>query len=284
MMKTLPQQIAVNLGCGGHYRKGWSNFDLYPAGPDVTRANFIEGVPLPDGAADFVYHSHVLEHLTRQDGERFLRECHRILKPGGVLRIAVPDLEDAAREYLRNVARCDAGEAGAEADLEWSHIELYDQIARENRDGEFGVYFSQKNVANKDYVIDRMGAMAERIFRMIDESKNAPEKSGGSKKSRRIAKLLEPSFCRERILKALLGPKEWKNLKAGRARNAGEVHKWMYDRVTLAQLLRKVGFVETKRQSATESLWDKWPHENLDLGDNGRPIHANSLYMEAVKP
>lgn len=282
-MKTLKDQVAVNLGCGSHYRKGWLNFDLYPASDDVRQANIIDGVPLADGTADFVYHSHVLEHLFREDAMRFLQECYRILKPGGILRIAVPDLEDAAREYLRNIARCDAGDQSAIADLEWSHIELYDQIAREDRNGEFGKYLHREDIPNKNYVIQRMGGLAAKAFQIIEEGRKLPSSHEGANLPKRLKRLFAWDFYRNRLLRILLGPKDWKNLQAGRARNAGEVHKWMYDRITLGDLLKKVGFNESIIRTGDESGWEAWSSQNLDMNEGGGAVHANSLYMEAVK-
>jgi SAM-dependent methyltransferase len=58
------------------------------------------GIPFRDLAFDGVYHSHVLEHIDREDAPAFLRECFRVLKPQGILRVVVPDLEALAREYL----------------------------------------------------------------------------------------------------------------------------------------------------------------------------------------
>ncbi len=282
-MKTLEDQVAVNLGCGSHYRKGWLNFDLYPASEEVRQANIIDGVPLADGTADFVYHSHVLEHLCRDDAMRFLQECHRILKPGGILRIAVPDLEDAAREYLRNIARCDTGDLSTLADLEWSHIELYDQIAREDRNGEFGKYLHRVDIPNKGYVIQRMGALADRAFQIIEEGRKSPTRKQASNLSRRWKRLLTLDFYRNRFLRILLGTKDWKNLQAGRARNAGEVHKWMYDRITLGELLKKLGFNKSIIRTGDESGWEVWSSQNLDMIEGGGAVHANSFYLEALK-
>lgn len=53
------------------------------------------GLPLADGSVDFVFCSHVVEHLFRRDARRLLAEMHRVLRPGGWVRICVPDLEHA---------------------------------------------------------------------------------------------------------------------------------------------------------------------------------------------
>ena len=56
-------------------------------------------LPFPDGTVDYVYTSHLLEHLYRQDAERLLGDVLRGLKPGGVIRVCVPDLERAFDLY-----------------------------------------------------------------------------------------------------------------------------------------------------------------------------------------
>ncbi|HUS10197.1 MAG TPA: methyltransferase domain-containing protein [Pyrinomonadaceae bacterium] len=61
--------------------------------------NLHHGIPLQDQTADFIYSSHFLEHLDRVSARRLLEECFRVLKEGGVLRIAVPDLEHAWKMY-----------------------------------------------------------------------------------------------------------------------------------------------------------------------------------------
>jgi SAM-dependent methyltransferase len=56
-------------------------------------------VPFPDQSVDVVYSSHFLEHLFRQDALCLLREAWRVLRPGGVIRVAVPDLAYALALY-----------------------------------------------------------------------------------------------------------------------------------------------------------------------------------------
>ncbi len=54
--------------------------------------NLEYGIPLPDASADYAFASHFLEHLSKGHGEQLMRETLRVLKPGGVVRIAIPDL------------------------------------------------------------------------------------------------------------------------------------------------------------------------------------------------
>ncbi|MBF9050469.1 methyltransferase domain-containing protein [Roseobacter sp. HKCCD9010] len=70
--------------------------------------NLAKGIPYADQSVDVVYHSHVLEHLDRPIAQQFLAETHRVLKPGGILRIVVPDFELLARAYLEHIELCEA--------------------------------------------------------------------------------------------------------------------------------------------------------------------------------
>jgi SAM-dependent methyltransferase len=67
---------------------------------DILVHDLRRGIPSPDASADAVYHSHVLEHIDRGPAERFLTEVRRVLKPDGIHRVVVPDLELLARDYL----------------------------------------------------------------------------------------------------------------------------------------------------------------------------------------
>ena len=56
-----------------------------------------------------VYHSHLLEHLPREAALPFSQECYRVLKRGGIIRVAVPDLERIARLYLQTLDKALTG-------------------------------------------------------------------------------------------------------------------------------------------------------------------------------
>jgi len=124
--------LKLHLGCGSTVVPGWENLDKswnvylaraprlrrtlarlrvltdeqanarFPRG--VVRADTRRGLDYPDGSAQYVYASHLIEHMSRWQGLALLRECHRVLTPGGVIRLATPDLALAIGEYTRGEA------------------------------------------------------------------------------------------------------------------------------------------------------------------------------------
>jgi predicted SAM-dependent methyltransferase len=79
---------AINLGCGPNVFPGMCNVDV--AGPADLRFNFLNPFPLPSDVSAFVYCEHTLEHFHVDQVQHILREVHRILRPGGVVRLSVP--------------------------------------------------------------------------------------------------------------------------------------------------------------------------------------------------
>ncbi|TAJ87544.1 methyltransferase domain-containing protein [Reyranella sp.] len=125
--------VRLNIGCGQSPTEGWFNYDNSPAvwlarsrlltallgrtrlldehsiafaefcrGHDVRYANAAARIPHETGSVDAIYSSHMMEHLDRSEARAFLAECLRVLRPGGVLRLAVPDLRNNVRLYLED--------------------------------------------------------------------------------------------------------------------------------------------------------------------------------------
>lgn len=94
--------LLLHLGSGRFPKVGWVNIDLIGVPVDLPW-NLARGIPFPTGRADAVFHEHLLEHLSLVAGYRLLRECARVLRSGGVLRVGVPD----AGAYLRSYAGMD---------------------------------------------------------------------------------------------------------------------------------------------------------------------------------
>jgi len=115
--------LKLHLGCGHLVVDGWVNVD-YAVGARLAQIplfrplnrrfrwfdrdwddrifihNLVKPFPWKSGSASCVYSSHTLEHLSRAEGQGFLRECHRVLQPGGLVRIVVPDLAFWVSEYV----------------------------------------------------------------------------------------------------------------------------------------------------------------------------------------
>ncbi len=89
--------LRLNLGSGTTPIPGFVNVDALEDAPGVdVVADIGERLPFDDGAAELVYASHLLEHFATDRVPDLLAEWRRVLRPGGVLLIAVPDLEAIA--------------------------------------------------------------------------------------------------------------------------------------------------------------------------------------------
>lgn len=92
--------LCVNLGCGPRPLRGWINMDM-ARGPEVDIVwDLRRGLPFRSESCAAVFSEHMIEHISNNDAENLLRECHRVLEPGGVLRLSTPD----AGRYLRSYA------------------------------------------------------------------------------------------------------------------------------------------------------------------------------------
>jgi len=86
----------LHVGGGPIHLEGWLNADLISGDAylDLTRR-----LPLPDARFDFVYSEHTIEHIPDSAVDRLLREIHRVLRPGGVVRLTTPDLKKLIAIY-----------------------------------------------------------------------------------------------------------------------------------------------------------------------------------------
>ena len=129
------KRIKVNFGCFDYPCEGWINIDyalrhilinkiplmpkiLYKLGilkkrvylahnhgkfNKVKYGDVRKKLRFRDNSIDAINCSHMLEHLYYDEAKKFLKECFRILKDGGIMRISVPDLEKNAKKYVRGI-------------------------------------------------------------------------------------------------------------------------------------------------------------------------------------
>lgn len=175
------------------------------------------GIPFKDKSVDVVYNSHFLEHLDRDSALSFLDESKRVLIPGGILRIVVPDMEKLCKAYISHLNRCE---------------------------------LNTKATINHD---DYIAAIIEQCVR---------QKAWGTSRKKFLRRLLE-------------------NMILGDARRRGETHKWMYDRISLNEKLKKAGFSRIRIQQYDTSEISNWNEYGLDVDDDGSQYKPGSLYIEA---
>jgi len=91
--------LRLHIGSGGEHKDGWVNLDL-AGDPVEVPWNLKHPLPFPDGSADAVFSEHLLEHIPLPGAVDVLRECHRVLKPGGIMRVGVPDAGRMLESYV----------------------------------------------------------------------------------------------------------------------------------------------------------------------------------------
>lgn len=279
----------LNLGCGTRYHPAWTNVDSTPTGTTVVAADVINGIPFPDRSFDVVYHSHLLEHLPKPAAREFLKECYRVLRPEGILRIAVPDLETIVHHYLLALEQAREGSREGASNYDWILLEMYDQAVRDCSGGEMAAYLCQKDLPNEPFVVERCGIEAKRLIEAARQEKFTEILHNiNSEKTSWLTKLFrlfyDARHRREILLKLILKNNDYEALQLGRFRLSGEVHHWMYDRFSLGRLLMECGFTEIVPRTATESYVSDWPRFNLDSDPDGNIHKPDSLFMEAVRP
>ena len=245
----------LNLGCGKMFHPNWVNVDVVSNSPHVLAFDLNLGIPFAAESFDIVYHSHILEHLERPYAEHLLQECFRVLKPGGLLRVVVPDLENIVRAYLAALEAARAGEQDAHERHQWMLIELLDQMVRPQSGGEMLRWWQKKPVPQKEFIISRVGKEAEDAIESLRDKPIPPCTLPTP------LPLLNADFIQ-----------------------SGELHKWMYDDISLSTLLQGFGFERVERKAHNNSSCPELMQYKLDTLENGSSRKPDSFFLEAYKP
>ncbi len=278
----------VNIGCGTRYHPDWINIDFKSNDHSVIEHDITTGIPLEDESAKVVYHAAILEHFNLSNAIAFIRECYRILVPGGIIRVGVPDLEKICHLYLEKLNEVQKGIAAAEQDYDWMMLELYDQHVREQSGGEMIEFIRRAPSTDNSFILDRIGEAGRRIFEQIhtrtplqSRIKIRPPLSIANYLKTHILNIFTSSIWR--VLMIFLGSDCRKAYEIGKFRLSGEIHQWNYDRFSLSRLLSSCGFKHLKVQKAEHSLIKDWQHYYLDITPEGKIIKPDLLFMEGIK-
>ena len=262
IFNTLPKPVMINLGCGQSYHKDWINIDIDSRYSHAQHHNLYKGVPFSDSCVDIVYHSHVLEHMPKTFAPIFIKECKRVLKPGGIIRIAVPDLEQIIRLYIENLENSLKGDNIAKHRYDWIMLELFDQFSRNQSGGAMLEYWKKLPVEIENFVFNRCGRNLKNDIHKLSKI---------------------PKFT-DLFLQANLVQNEKNIQQFALFRLFGENHLWMYDRYSLSKLLEETGFINIKKCEANESDIPNFKYFYLEKDQEDIEIRPDSFYMEANKP
>lgn len=174
------EKIRLNLGCGAVRPKGWINTDssinanlqripivgrkfarlFNPVSyysNNVQYMNLNKPWSFKTGSVDVVYASHLFEHLSLPAADLFVGEAYRCLKPGGVIRIVVPDLYKIAKKYLEQYEASD-GTSDSTQFIMWA-INMH-------REGQYGNNIS----LFKKFILEWQGYPHQHKFMYDDKS------------------------------------------------------------------------------------------------------------------
>jgi predicted SAM-dependent methyltransferase len=182
-MAAIPEGPWLNIGSGPSSPPDWVSFDgswqarlaghrwLASAGrralgvdighwpPGVRHRDIRRGLPYADQSVAVVYASHVLEHLHRSETARFLSHVRRLLKPGGVCRVVVPDVHAIVTWYLANREEPAAGRTVSSSDLLMNMLMLRSPHAR-NGNRVLGLVRRVADLHEHKWMYDQEGLLA----------------------------------------------------------------------------------------------------------------------------
>ena len=240
-------------------------FSHWPNPPSgVRHLDLRSPLPFEDGVFHAAAVTRVIEHLAPEAAAGFTRELARVLRPGAVLRISFPDLEDLARSYLASIAAAAADPC--EANLlrrDWREAELFDPLVRRRTGGRMRELMVEGRFDESDLEA-RFGDVWE-IFAGTPALDRPP-----------------PTALRQ-WLGLLRSPKRWAGFLASpreaaaamRARRTVdpretfESHEWMWDRESATALLEQAGFRSVRPMAWNESAIEGWSRYDLDRSRSG---------------
>lgn len=268
------EHMKINVACGSTFSPGWVNIDFSPSSKGVKQVNILDGLPFSDGSGDVIYASHFLEHLTPEMADEFVRECYRVLRQGGTIRIVVPDLEEICSAYL------EYRKSGQHELADFVAIEMLDQCVRMQSGGRLQQTYQRihdaGDAAMMDFVYRRTGHDLREI---------TGQKPTISEKLERLSWGKLVSILQRIYVKAIswLLPQSIRNQMLSSAM-VGEKHLWMYDSKMLGDLLASAGFRDIQKMTFDKSGIENFQADGLDQDERGNPRKGcESMYVEAIK-
>lgn len=272
--------MKLNLGCGNVFVDDgtWLNIDFHSGSRGVRAVNLLKGLPVASESFSVVYSSHFFEHIPRALVPDFLNECFRVLRPGGVLRLVLPDLQEMTRTYLQ------LRDSKDDMKADFLVLQIVDQCVRKDTGGELaGFYQALRRSDDKamiEFVYERNGSDVYSNRTPQGSRTRAPNALSVIRSFQRFMSWFTGSYLQAALA---LVPRSFRTLNVSMA-SVGELHHWVWDFRQLQVSLEQHGFANVSRHSAVSSSIEGFPFFPLDLDASGRARKgAESMYVEAVR-
>jgi len=257
-LKKFTHQTRLHLGCGNKILPGWINCDFNADNqPKVFAFDCVKKWPFPAGSFSAVYTCHTLEHLTDLEAGQILTNIHRSLKPRGVFRVSVPDLEYNCRLFLECCIKIRKTKNQINKNhLAWARLNLTDQYIRKKTGGEIKEFIETCDSETLKFVVKTTGGFE--AIKIKDQ----------------------PSPGKPRTLRKILG-----RIWSGDPSKAllPEVHKSFFDEFKLTDMLKTLGFRDIRRMREGISRISGWNFLHAEINQRGASFRPNSLILEAIR-
>ena len=263
---------------GHSFLEQWNNlvFAALP-GPPLANTRYVDLSTAPLGFADetfdAVYSYHVFEHLTLLQGKRCTQQIFSALKPGGIFRVSVPDLETACRDYLDALhAASDHSTRQNLVRYRWAVMAIFEQMVRDRSGGLMLEALEQ-------------GEYDEAQLRhLFGDALRAPVERRGSARPRDRGHAFILLRRIYRGVRTILGKSQPGISNRLDPSLTKEATQWMYDRLSLRLLFEEAGFQDIRQVDHRSSSIPGWSGYDFDRSNNGDYPFDPSVYMEGRKP
>jgi predicted SAM-dependent methyltransferase len=264
----------LNLACGDIFITSplWENCDFAPKSSDVKQVNLLGGLPYDDNTFELAYCSHYIEHIPKNEILNFLQECNRVLKPNGLIRLVLPNFENIAREYIKNI------DQGNLLHSEFNIVEMIDQCTRSESGGELIKWYRTASVDTNLY-----SYIKHRTGYVINPNRNKSESFWIKFKNLNLIKLkFKTQLIFSKFIISILPG--WFQLNHVSKTATGEKHLWVYDFNSISNFLKQAGFSSIVEKDSHNSSYSIFPVFPLDVNSNNESRKgAESMYIEAIK-
>jgi SAM-dependent methyltransferase len=236
-------------------------------------------LPFGDHSFDGIYACRVMEHLSPKDGDRFVAELGRLLKPNGVCRLSTPDLEEIAEEYLRQLKR--GWGDPAEKNLMrfyWIKLQMLDQMVRERSGGDMWDAI-QRGYYDPEYAKERFEDVFEEFLPRPATKSAAPPVVPSRPSWVRLLRRIAGKAYRAAAARLQARPSP----APADPRSSLEADKWLHDRLSLRICLEQTGLRDYRVKDFRSSDIPGWDRFQLDKSKAGDHALEPSIYVEARK-